>query len=155
MYILLVLLQTLILPLVSSIIHLVVAGGSPLVVLGVWWAFWGVGTRLFVAGISQLANPARTTKGILGIEDKSAELVVHELAYANLSMGAVALVAAFVPGWGILGALPGALYLGLAGFRHVVKKGKNREELVATWTDILVFVMVVLGVVGLLTAGTA
>jgi hypothetical protein len=154
-YILLVLLQTLVLPLVSSIIHLVVAGGNPLVILGIWWAFWGVGTRLLVAGISQLANPARTTKGILGIEDKSAELVVHELAYANLSMGAVAMIAAFVPGWGLLGAVPGALYLGLAGFRHVVNKGKNREELVATWTDILVFVMVVLGVVGLLTAGTA
>lgn len=152
MYILLVLLQTLVLPLVSGIIHLAVVGGNPLVVLGLWWAFWGVGTRLTVVGISQLTNPARTTKGILGIEDHAAELVVHELAFANLSMGLVGLVAPFVPGWGILGAVPGAIYLGMAGFRHIAKQGKNTEETVATWTDLLVFVMVALGVIGALIA---
>lgn len=153
MYIALVLAQTLVLPLVSGVIQLVVAGGDPLVVFGIWWAFWGVGTRLFVAGISQLANPGRTTKGILGIEDKSAELVVHELGFANLCLGFVALFAPFVPGWGILGALPGAIYLGLAGFRHIATKGKGAEENVATWTDILVFVAVVAGIVRMMTLG--
>ncbi|MDN4612944.1 hypothetical protein P5G50_00650 [Leifsonia sp. F6_8S_P_1B] len=150
MYITLVIAQTVVLPLVSGAVHLLVSGGSPLVVFGMWWAFWGVGTRLLVAGISQLANPARTTKGILGIDDAGAEQVVHELGYANLSLGAVALFAPFVPGWGILGALPGALYLGLAGLRHVAKRGKGAEEAVATWTDLLVFVVVVVGIVGML-----
>lgn len=147
MYIALVLLQTVLAPLVSAAIQLIVFGGEPLVVLGVWWAFWGVGTRLLVAGISQLVNPARTAQGILGIADKGAEFVVHELAYANLSMGAVAMATCFIPGWGILGALAGALYLGLAGVRHVAKRGKNADETVATWTDLVVFVMVVLGAV--------
>ncbi|GAA1964155.1 hypothetical protein [Agromyces allii] len=105
-----------------------------------------------MAGISQLANPGRTSRGILGIDDPSAELVVHELGFANLSLGVVALFAAFVPGWGLLGAVPGALYLGLAGVRHIAKRGKNAEETVATWTDLLVFVGVALGVVGLLLA---
>lgn len=146
MYILLVLLQTLILPLASSAIHLAVAGGNPLIVVGMWWAFWGVGTRLTVAGISQLANPARTAKGILGIDDVGAEQVVHELGYANLSMGLIALVAPFIQGWGILGAVGGAIYLGLAGFRHVTKRGKNLDENIATWTDLLVFVAVGLGI---------
>ncbi|THG32112.1 hypothetical protein E6C70_13270 [Glaciibacter flavus] len=63
-------------------------------------------------------------------------------------MGVVALVAAFVPGWGILGALPGAIYLGLAGLRHIAKRGKKTEETVATWTDLLVFVVVVVAIVG-------
>lgn len=153
MYIALVLAQTLVLPLVSGIIHLAVGGGDPLVVFGIWWAFWGVGTRLFVAGISQLANPTRTAKGILGIEDKGAELVVHELGFANLCLGLVALFAPFIPDWGILGALPGALYLGLAGFRHIPKKGKNVEEQVAMWTDILVFVVVVAGIVRMAMVG--
>jgi hypothetical protein len=150
MYVVLVLLQTLILPLVSSTIHLAVAGGNPLIVAGMWWAFWGVGTRLTVAGISQLVNPARTAKGILGIDDAGAEQVVHELGYANLSMGLIALIAPFVPGWGILGAVGGAIYLGLAGFRHVTKRGKNLDENIATWTDLLVFVVVGLGVAGTL-----
>ena len=138
MYIVLVLLQTLALPLASGSIQLAVSGGNPLIVFGLWWAFWGVGTRLAVAAASQLANPGRTARGILGIEDRSAELVVHELAFANLSMGLVALVCPFVSGWGILGAAPGAVYLGLAGLRHVTKAGKNVEETVATWTDLLV-----------------
>lgn len=50
-----------------------------LVVFGIWWAFWGVGIRLLVAGISQLVNPGRTAQGILGGKDAGAELVVHEL----------------------------------------------------------------------------
>ncbi len=148
MYIVLVLAQTLVLPLISGSIDLAVGGGHPLVVYGMWWAFWGVGTRLTVAGISQLVNPGRTAQGILGLDDPGAEQVVHELGYGNLSMGLVALVAPFVDHWGILGAAPGAISLGLAGLRHVTKSGKNRDENVATWTDLLVFVVVALGLLG-------
>lgn len=151
MYIVLVLLQTVALPLVSSVIHLAVAPGSnPLLVIGIWWAFWGVGTRLLVAGISQLTNPGRTAQGILGIDDKGAEQVVHELGFANLSFGLVATVTSLIPDWGFLAAVPGALYLLLAGIRHLPKKGKNREEWVATITDLIVPVGVALAVVGAL-----
>jgi hypothetical protein len=149
-YIVLVLLQTLVLPLASGSIQLAVAGGDPLVVYGVWWAFWGVGTRLLVAGISQLANPARTAKGILGIEDAGADQVVHELGFANLCLGLVALPVLVAPPFLIAAAVPGALYLGLAGVRHLPKRGKNREEVVATATDLLVCVAVVVGVVAML-----
>lgn len=155
MYIALVLLQTLILPLISGGIHLAVSGGDPAVVFGIWWAFWGVGSRLLVAGISQVVNPARTAQGILGIEDAGAELVVHELGYANLSMGLIAMVSAGAAlcgadgVWGIVGAAPGAVFLGLAGLRHVAKRGKNRDETVATWTDLLVFAMVAVGALGI------
>jgi hypothetical protein len=151
MYIALVILQTVVLPLVSSVIHLAVAPTSnPLLTIGIWWAFWGVGTRLLVAGISQLSNPTRTSKGILGIDDKGAEQIVHELGFANLSFGLVATVTSLIPSAGILGAVPGALYLLLAGIRHLPKKGKNREEWVATVTDIILPVMVAVGVIGLL-----
>ena len=150
MYIILVLLQTLLLPLASGSLQLALAGGNPLVVYGIWWAFWGVGTRLLVAGISQLVNPARTAKGILGIDDRGAEQVVNELGFANLCLGAVALVVPFAPEFTIAAAVPGALYLGLAGFRHVAKRGKGRDENVATWTDLLVFVVVLVGVVAML-----
>jgi hypothetical protein len=149
MYIALVLLQTLILPLVCGSIHLAVAGGNPLIVFGLWWAFWGVGTRLSVAGISQITNPARTTRDILEIEDAGGEQVVHELGFANLSMGLVGLVCPFIGGWAVLGAASGAVYLALAGLRHVAKRGKSANELVATWTDVLVFVMVAVGTVAI------
>lgn len=155
MYIAVVLLQTLVLPLVSGGVQLAVGGGNPFVVFGMWWAFWGVGTRLLVAGVSQLSNPSRTAKGILGIEDEGAEQVVHELGYANLSFGIVATALSLIAPWGVLGALPGALYLGLAGLRHVAKRGKGVEEVVATWTDLLVFVAVVAGVAVLAAGGGA
>lgn len=100
MYIAVVLAQTLFLPLVSGTIHLAVAGGNVLVVFGMWWAFWGVGTRLLVAGVSQLANPTRTTQGILGLQDEKANLVVHELGFANLSFGAAATTLSLFPAWG-------------------------------------------------------
>lgn len=171
MYALLVILQTVVLPLVFGGVHLGVAGGNPALVFGIWFAFWGVGSRLIVAGISQLTNPARTSQTILGAaaaahadeegdEPGDARVVdaatatptatvqiVQELGLANLSLGAVALVSSLVPGWGLVGALPGAIYLGLAGIRHLVKRGKSTNELVATWTDLLVFLLVVGGVV--------
>lgn len=150
MYVLLLLAQTIVLPLGSTLIAVAVSDANPLILAGMWWAFWGVGVRLTVAGVSQLANPGRTAKGILGIEDASAEQIVHELGYANLSLGVVALVASFVPHWGILGAVPGAVYMGLAGLRHVTKHGKNRDETVAMYTDLLVFVIVVAGVLAAL-----
>ena len=87
-----------------------------------------MGTRLLLAGISQLTNPGRTSQGILGIDDKNAEQVVHELGFANLSFGLVATATSLIPEWGLLGAVPGAIYLGLAGVRHVGKRGKNTEE---------------------------
>lgn len=152
-YIILVLLQTVVLPLASSIIHLSVYGSdNVLLVLGIWWGFWGVGTRLLVAGISQLANPGRTAKGILGVDGPGAEQIVQELSFANLSFGVIATATSLIPSMGLLGALPGALYLGFAGARHVTKPGKNLQEHVATWTDLLVCVMVALGVVGLFQA---
>ncbi|PPG33183.1 hypothetical protein [Pseudoclavibacter sp. RFBB5] len=169
MYALLVILQTVVLPLLFGGVHLGVAGGNPALVFGIWFAFWGVGSRLIVAGISQLTNPLRTTQTILGAAaDESDEpeehaagtrmqtlnatgaataQVVQELGLANLSLGTVALVSSLVPGWGLVGALPGAIYLGLAGIRHLAKRGKSTNELVATWTDLLVFVIVVGGVV--------
>ncbi|GAB3613147.1 hypothetical protein [Humibacter ginsengisoli] len=39
--------------------------------------------------------------------------------------------------------LGGAIFLLLAGILHVAKKGKNAEEALATWTDELVGVVVV------------
>ncbi|VBA35153.1 hypothetical protein LAUMK13_00654 [Mycobacterium innocens] len=40
------------------------------------------------------------------------------------------------------------MYLGLAGLRHIAERG---EEIVVTWTDLLVFVMVMVGAAGIIT----
>jgi hypothetical protein len=139
MYIVLVLLQTVVLPLVSGIITIATTGSDPLLAFGVSFLFWGVGTRLLVAGVSQIVRPAFTVQNILGQENAGAAQIAQELGFANLSIGIVAIIAAFIPGWGVPAAIVGGLFLGFAGFRHVGKKNPNIKEIVATWTDILVF----------------
>jgi hypothetical protein len=151
-YAFIILLQTLILPVVSGGIQLLVSGGNPLLVFGLWWGFWGVGIRLTLAGLSQVMKPDRTRK-ILGVDAADANQVVQELGYANLGMGVTALAIPFLPTWGVLLAVPGAIFLLLAGVRHVFKPGKNAAEQVATWTDLLVFVGVTVGVIGLAIVG--
>lgn len=152
MYAFIILLQTLILPLVSGAIHLLVAGGNPFLVFGIWWGFWGVGIRLGLAGVSQIMKPDRTRR-ILGVEATDANQIVQELGYANLGMGVTALAIPFLPTWSVLLAVPGAIFLLLAGVRHIAKPGKGAAEQVATWTDLLVFLGVLAGVVGLAIVG--
>lgn len=138
MYVMVVLLQTLILPLASGIVELVGQGGDPVLVIGRWFLFWGVGTRLLLAGIVQVARPSFTARDILGAGESGALHVVQELGFANIAMGVVGVVGAFVTGWWAAAAIPGGIFLGQAGLRHVAKPGKGLEEQVATWTDLLV-----------------
>jgi hypothetical protein len=140
MYIALVLLQTLVLPLISGSISLAVGHGDPISTYGMWFLFWGVGTRLAVAGVSQVIRPGFTVENILGSSNPGAAQITQELGFANLSIGVVAIAASFVGDWGIPVAAIGGIFLGLAGFRHLPKRNPNIKEVVATWTDLLVFV---------------
>ena len=94
-----VILQTIVLPIVSGTIELATTGGNPVEVYGRWWVFWGVGTRLLVAGVVQLVRP-ETTAAILGTEKPAAsELqVARELSTANIGMGLAGLLA-LNPSW--------------------------------------------------------
>ncbi|GAA5032489.1 DUF6790 family protein [Microbacterium fluvii] len=150
MYFVVVGLQTVVLPLLFGTIHLVVAPGSPIAIYGMWWAFWGVGTRLLVAGITQLVKPD-ITSGIMGESAPSAaeRTVTRELAQANIAFGAVGLLA-LIPGWWPIAGLAGGVYLGLAYLGHLRNRSRNAMETFAMWTDLIVAVIVIAaGVVGL------
>ncbi|WP_349864723.1 hypothetical protein [Leifsonia sp. WHRI 6310E] len=135
-YDILVIAQTVALPIISGIVELAVAGGDPVLVFGKWWVFWGVGTRLLVAGIAQVSGKGPTTE-ILGpaaptVPEKQ---LVRELGMANIGMGLAGLLA-LVPGWALPAGLAGGLFLLIAGVMHVPKRGKNAQEALATWTDL-------------------
>jgi hypothetical protein len=152
-YFILVILQTVALPIISGSIELAVAGGDPILVFGKWWVFWGVGTRLLVAGIVQSSGKGPTT-AILGSAKPSVQegQLTRELGMANLCIGLAGLLA-LVPGWALPAGLAGGLYLLIAGIMHVPKRGKNAQEQLATWTDLVVGVaVVVLGVYVLVKA---
>ena len=57
-------------------------------------------------------------------------------------MGLTGLLA-LIPGWTLPAALAGGVFLLIAGLMHLPKKGKNPQETVATWTDLVVGVAVV------------
>jgi hypothetical protein len=140
-YVIVVLAQTLILPVVFGIATLPSHDAWVMVAtFGRWFLFWGVGTRLALAGTVQLLKPDFTTESILGTRpDAAANQVTQELGFANLAIGIGGIVGTFLGG-GLAAAITGGLYLGAAGVRHLGKRGMNVKERVATWTDLLVLV---------------
>jgi hypothetical protein len=149
-YFIVVIAQTIVLPIVSGIIELLVVGGDPVLVFGKWWVFWGIGTRLLVAGIVQVSGGSRTS-AILGTSAPSVQekQLARELGMANLAIGLAGLLA-LVPGWALPAGFAGGIYLLFAGFMHVPKRNKNAEETLATWTDLIVGVVVIVLAVDLL-----
>ena len=142
-YFALVIAQTVALPLVSGAIELAETGGDPILVFGKWWVFWGVGSRLLVAGVAQVSGKGPTST-ILGATTPSIQEVqlTRELGVANIAMGLAGLLA-IVPGWALPAGAAGGVFLLIAGIMHVPKKNKNAQETLATWTDIIVGVAVV------------
>lgn len=155
-YIAVVLLQTLILPLCFGAFALEShATLDVLATFGRWFLFWGVGTRLALAGIVQVAKPDFTTSAVLGESSATASLTARELGLANLAMGAGAIVGTF-GGGGLAAAVTGGAYMAFAGAGHLGKSAaKNAKERVATWTDLLIFAAMAAYVVALLAAGKA
>lgn len=141
MYLVFVVATTIVLPLIATIAELGFAGGDPIAVAGKWFVLLGVGIRLLVAGLSQIFRPSFTSRALLGIETDAADQIVQELGFANIGMGAVGLVAFFVPAWLAPVAAVAGLFLLLAGVRHVVKRGKSVREWVPTITDLVLAVV--------------
>lgn len=145
-----------VLPIVSAIVELVLTGSSAnvLAVIGKWFLFWGVGVRLTIAGISQSFKPSFTAENILGEKGSSgANQIVQELGFANLGFGIVGLIAPWVAGWAVPAAIPAAIFLGIAGLRHIAKPNKNGKEWLATLTDLLVSVVLIVFVIGSVVSG--
>ncbi|MFE4197629.1 hypothetical protein ACFRJ9_17340 [Paenarthrobacter sp. NPDC056912] len=152
-YFILVIAQTVVLPVIAGMLELALVGGDPVLVFGKWWVFWGVGTRLLVAGLAQVSGKGPTT-AILGAATPSvqAQQLARELGTANIGMGLAGLLS-LVPGWALPAGFAGGIFLLIAGMLHVPKKNKNAKETLATWTDLVVgFAVVVLAVYTLIRA---
>jgi hypothetical protein len=143
MYLAVIILLMGVLPVASILVeHFGVAGGVDWwTLIGKWFVFWAVGVRLATAGIRQIVQPAFTAEAIFEIRDSRALIVVQELGFANLAMGLLAVVTLAAPQWTAAAALAGAVFYGLAGARHVIKGGLNRNETIATVSDIFLFVV--------------
>jgi hypothetical protein len=103
-----------------------------------WFVFWAVGARLLLAGLRQIIQPRYTAETILGIKDPDAILVIRELGFANTAFGVIGVASILAPTWILPTALAGAIFYALAGINHLVHKGRNTLENVATISDLFV-----------------
>lgn len=139
-------------PVVSIIVHLIVVpGADPLLLVGQWFTFWGIGLRLLLAGCSQTLRPVFTAREIFGIKEERAADIVRELGFANFAFGLIGLLSMPFPQFLMPAAIAGGLFLGLDGVLHVLHGKRNRNETIAMATDLIVAVAVIVYLVGALT----
>jgi hypothetical protein len=142
MYFIFVALFLFILPAACVLLEALLSYGADITALvGKWFVFWGVGVRLFIAGIRQVAQPQFTAESIFQIKDRGALAIVRELGFANLSMGALGLLTLAKPNFLVAAAIVGGLYYGLAGAGHVFGRDKNALEWTALVSDLFMFVL--------------
>ena len=110
---------------------------SPIELIGKWFTFFVVGVRLFSAGVSQVIRPEFTAKGILGVADPSANVLVREIGFGNLAIGTLGLISLAFPSFRIPAAVAGAIFLGMAGFGHLFRKDRNAKEQLALVSDLV------------------
>jgi hypothetical protein len=109
-----------------------------LALVGKYFVFWAVGVRLFAAGVRQVANPGLTSEGILGVKGQEAWVLVREVGFGNLAIGAVAIASMWREEWRLAGALAGGIFLLLAGGQHLLRPDRNRDETIAMVSDLAI-----------------
>jgi hypothetical protein len=109
--------------------------------IGKWFTFWGVGVRLFLAGLMQAFRPQFTSEELLGIKDEGATVLAREVGFGNLAIGTLGLLSLYLPSFLLPAAVAGGLFYGLAGLGHAVRKDKTAKEWTALVSDFGIFVL--------------
>lgn len=140
MYYAMILGLMLVLPVVSIVGEATILANSDIWLLaGKWFVFWGVGVRLFIAGLRQVMQPAFTASDIFNISDPAAGKIVRELGFWNLSGGLIAILSLIWPSWVIPAAVAGGLFYGLAGWQHLRNDNRDMKENAAAASDLFMF----------------
>ena len=153
MYLLMVILLLFVFPVASIVTDLLILRrpDALLFLVGKWFVFWGVGVRLFTAGIRQSLKPRFTAKEIFQIKSDEPLVIVQELGFANLSLGLLGLSSIFNLGWIMPAGIAGGLFYGLAGLKHLLRKQRNVLENVAMISNLFFFGVIVFYIAGSLT----
>ena len=109
--------------------------------VGKWFTLWGVGVRLFLAGLNQVFRPHFTAEDVFGLGDPAAHGLVREIGFGNLAMGTLGILSLFVPEFLLPAAIVGGLFFGLAGLGHLMRKDRNVKEQVAVVSELAMFAL--------------
>jgi hypothetical protein len=136
---------TFVLPIIAFIIeHFISTVALTFLLFGKWFIFSAVGLRLFLAGIKQTLQPAFTARQIFHIDGPDVLPIVRELGFANFCFGLVGLISLFKPEWRTVSGFASGLYYGFAGLQHLLKRPVGTNERFALWTDLIIFLVLVL-----------
>jgi hypothetical protein len=146
MYILTIVLLMFVFPILSILTELFIFHSSAGIILliGKWFVFWAIGIRLFTAGLRQAIRPQFTAEEIFGIRESQQFIIVQELGFANISMGALGISTILNCNWVLPAAIVGCLFIGLAGVRHVFNKERNLLENGAMVSNLIIFVVLLI-----------
>lgn len=138
MHLTVVVLTMLLLPAMSVLIERWAGMGAASLwqLVGRWFVFWGVGVRLLIAGVRQIARPELTATGIFGVTDRAAFPLAQELGFWNLAIGLLGMVSLKRPDWLPPIAIAGMLFYGMAGTLHVTNPSREFSENVAMISDL-------------------
>ena len=152
MYILMITFIMFVFPIVSILVDLFVFRSSAgiMFLVGKYFVLWAVGIRLFTAGLRQAVNPRFTAEKILEIQGTEQFIIVQELGFANLAMGALGLSTMLFPNWLAPVALVGCLFFGLAGVRHIFSKERNLNETGALISNLVMTCVLLISLVSTL-----
>jgi hypothetical protein len=140
-----VLLLMFVLPLCSIFAQVLIRANLDnwILLIGKWFVFWTVGIRLLLAGVRQVIRPGFTAERIFDIKGKEPLPIVQELGFANVAMGTLGTLSILNIHWIVPSALAGAIFYGCAGIKHITRRGKNRNEMIATISDMIAAVVLV------------
>ncbi|GAA3957474.1 DUF6790 family protein [Gordonia caeni] len=136
-------------PIISILIELSVRRrrGEDPDVLGLilrWFTFWIAGVRLLIDGLTQAIRPEFTAESIFDTTDPTVLPFISELGYSNIAIGVIGVLSIRLCSWTAPAALAGAIFLGLAGIRHLVDGGSfTTDRAVAAGTDIFAVVILI------------
>jgi hypothetical protein len=109
---------------------------------GAWFLFWALGARQVLAGLLQAGKPEFTARDIFHIQSREGDPIVRELGYANICMGAAAMISIACPEWRMCAAFTSGTYFGLAGTMHALKGAASGNERFALYSDVFIFVVI-------------
>ena len=107
-----------------------------MILVGKWFVFFGVGWRLGIAGVRQIAQPRFTAVDIFGLTEPGALVLVRELGFANLGAGIVGIASLWRPDFTLPAAIASAIFYAAAGAMHALANDRGTNENIAMISDL-------------------
>jgi hypothetical protein len=105
-----------------------------------WLIFWGVGIRLFTAGLKQASTPEHMAIQILKLRTRESFVVIRELGFAKIALGIMGILSVLNDNWRMLAAIASMIFFGFSALQHSIRKPGCSKECIALLYDAFITV---------------